>query len=58
LQSGRIGEALLVALKAFEEGRHGDPQQIAPILAVFLEVGLVDFSRRVALQYLLLDRDT
>ena len=56
--AGRLGEALLRAIATFEAGRAGDPQQMIEALAFFRSVGLEDFARRAALQYLLLDRPT
>lgn len=56
LDEGRLGEALLRAIAAMDEAASGDPQDMTEGLALLRRVGLEDLARRVALQYLLLER--
>jgi hypothetical protein len=52
---GRLGEALLEAVAALDDGVRSDPDDIAGALALLRTVGLMDVARRAALQLLLMD---
>jgi hypothetical protein len=56
LDTHRLGEAILRAMTLFTEGMSGDLDKITDALALFRAVGLEDTARRVALEYLILDR--
>jgi hypothetical protein len=56
ISNGKLGEALLRTLAAFESGLAGDPQSITDAIATLRSVGLEDVARRTALQMMLLDR--
>lgn len=56
LDQGRLGEALLGALRQLETGGNGDLDDMTHALALFRVVGLEDLARRVALQFLILER--
>lgn len=55
IADGQLGEALLRAVAAFQQGIDGDSAAVTDALAVFRAVGLEDVARRAALQYLILD---
>lgn len=52
----RLGEAILRAIDLFQNGSHGDLDELSDALAFFRAVGLEDLARRAALQLLLLER--
>jgi hypothetical protein len=54
LRSGRLGEAVLIALDDLAAGRAGDPRRMSDALATFRAVGLEATARRAALEYLIL----
>ena len=54
INRGRLGEALLVALKDLATGITGDPRKMSGALAVLRTVGLESAARRAALEYLIL----
>jgi hypothetical protein len=54
LRSGRLGEAVLIALDDLAAGRAGDPRRMSEALATFRAVGLEATARRAALEYLIL----
>lgn len=54
INSGRLGEALLIALKDLSEGMSGDPRRMSAALSTFRTVGLEATARRAALEYLIL----
>lgn len=56
IEDGRLGEAILRAMTLFTEGTLGNLDQVTDALALFRSVGLEDTARRVALEYLILDR--
>lgn len=56
LTEGKLGEAILNAIAALAEGQTGDHAALSGGLATLRAVGLEDAARRIALQYLLLDR--
>ncbi len=58
VRNGQLGEALLRAISAFNQGLAGDAPALTDALSVFRAVGLEDVARRAALQYLILDRPT
>ncbi|MBP1804424.1 hypothetical protein [Rubellimicrobium aerolatum] len=55
LAGGRVGEALLRAIAAFQQGLDGDHQAAAEAIAALRAAGLEDYARRAALQFLLLE---
>lgn len=55
LEEERIGEAILLAIGAFQEGLDGDYRAISQAIAILRRVGLDDTAKRAALQFLLLD---
>lgn len=55
-EEGRLGEALLRAIAAFNAGRAGDLREVTETLSLFRALGLEDLARRAALQLLLLER--
>ena len=56
IETDRLGEAILRAMTLFTEGTSGNLDQVTDALALFRAVGLEDTARRVALEYLILDR--
>ncbi|SMY07505.1 hypothetical protein [Flavimaricola marinus] len=56
IAEGRLGEALLRTISAFSQGIAGDQRAMTDGLAALRSVGLEDTARRIALQYLILDR--
>lgn len=56
IRNGQLGEALLRAIAAFNQGLGGDAGAMTDAIAIFRAVGLEDVARRAALQYLILDR--
>lgn len=58
IAEGKLGEALLVAIAGFEQGTSGDPNAITDSLAALRAVGLEDSARRIALQFLILQRSS
>ncbi|WP_116131087.1 hypothetical protein [Tropicimonas sp. IMCC34043] len=52
---GRLGEALLTALRGLADGSGADPRNITGDLAFLRSIGLEDTARRAALQLLLLE---
>ena len=56
MQDGKLGEVLLRTIATFNEGLVEDPRAVSEALAILRAVGLQDFARRAALQYLLLDQ--
>lgn len=54
INSGRLGEALLIALGDLSGGMSGDPRRMSSALATFRTVGLEATARRAALEYLIL----
>ncbi len=58
IANGQLGEALLRGVALFNQGLGGDYQALTEALSLFRAVGMEDVARRVALQFLLLDRQT
>ena len=56
ITAGQLGEALLRAVAAFNQGLSGDPRAVTDALVTLRAVGMEDVARRAALQYLILDR--
>ena len=56
IANGQLGEAILRGVALFNQGLGGDFQALTEALALFRAVGMEDVARRVALQFLLLDR--
>jgi len=56
LARGGLGEAILLAMHAFDLGARGNPRDLSGALATFRRLGLEDTARRAALQLMLLDR--
>jgi hypothetical protein len=56
IRNGQLGEALLRAIAAFNQGLDGDSAALTDSIAIFRAVGLEDVARRASLQYLILDR--
>lgn len=56
METGRIGEAILRAMEMFETGTIGDASSLKDALQFFRAVGLEQFARDAAVQYLLLER--
>lgn len=56
LETGRLGEAILQALQLVDTGAQGDLEDITQGLALLRRVGLEDATRRIALQFLILER--
>lgn len=56
VQGRRLGEAILRAIDLFENGAHGDLDELTDALSFFRAIGLEDTARRAALQLLLLER--
>ena len=57
MQQGRLGEAILEAMRDYERAAAGELKWLAPALAAFRAVGLEDTARRAALQLMLLERN-
>ncbi len=55
-QRGKLGEALIGALRALHEGGRGDSRALREALGTLRALGLEDTARRAALQILLLGR--
>ncbi|MCO6381999.1 hypothetical protein [Oceanicola sp. 502str15] len=55
-ENGRIGEAILLAMEALENGAEGDLDDVTGAIAFLRSVRLEDVARRYALQLMLLDR--
>ncbi|WP_095589731.1 hypothetical protein [Actibacterium ureilyticum] len=58
LEHREIGEAILMALQLIADGAEGDPTDVTEGLVLLRQVGLEDAARRIALQLLILGRDT
>ncbi len=58
LDEGRDGEALLLAIEAFQQGLDGDHEAVTQALGTLRSLGLQDAARRAALQFLLLGART
>ena len=58
IEAGRIGEAVLRAIAAFQQGLDGDHHAVTDAIATLRAAGLDDVARRAALQYLILDART
>ena len=56
LASGRVGEALLMAMTKINRGTSGDLPQVTAGLATLRKLGLEDVARRTALELMLLER--
>lgn len=56
LDSGRIGEAVLLALEQISRGVHGDLGGVTEGLALLRRLGMEETARRTALELLLLER--
>lgn len=56
LARGGLGEAILLAMAAFDLGARGNPRDLSGALATLRRIGLEDTARRAALQLMLLDR--
>nr|WP_255552309.1 hypothetical protein [Maritimibacter dapengensis] len=56
VEDGKLGEALLRALNRLDDGAQGDLDDLAGALALLRAVGLEGTARRVALEYLILER--
>ncbi|SHI29786.1 hypothetical protein [Wenxinia saemankumensis] len=56
LDPARLGPSILAALDLLETGRRTDPALVAQALAGLRTLGLEDDARRLALQYVLLER--
>lgn len=56
ISEGRLGEVLLRSVSAFSQASTGDHGAMTDGLATLRAVGLEDAARRIALQYLILDR--
>lgn len=56
VEEGKLGEALLRALDRLEDGAQGDLDDLAGALALLRTVGLEGTARRVALEFLILER--
>jgi hypothetical protein len=54
IEAGRLGEAILAAMRLYDAGRAGDLPDLADALATFRAVGLEDIARRAGLEALLL----
>lgn len=54
LDNGRLGEAILQAIKMFHSGRDGNLDDLTAALQFLRSVGLEDTARRAAIQSLLL----
>ncbi len=57
-RNGKLGEALLASIAAFNEGFAGDMMALTEVIAFWRFVGLEDIARRASLQLLILDRET
>lgn len=57
-QNGQLGEAVLRAMAAFNEGAVSSPTDVRDALAFMRAVGLEDFARRLSLEYLILTRQS
>lgn len=55
IAEGRIGEAVLEAIAAFQRGLDGDHAAVTAAIATLRAAGLEESARRAVLQYLLLD---
>ncbi|MEO1732455.1 MAG: hypothetical protein AAFR45_02320 [Pseudomonadota bacterium] len=55
-QEGRLGEAILLSMRAFDRGARGNTAQLTDSLATLNASNLGDTARRAALQLLLLER--
>jgi hypothetical protein len=55
---GRLGEALLRTLGAFAQAASGDTRAMTDGLATLRSVSMEDTARRIAIQYLILNRPT
>lgn len=56
LAEGKSGEALLRGIRLLAEGSVGDPSLVSQGLRLLRAMGLEDDARRIALQYLILER--
>lgn len=56
IETGALGEAILLAMTLFESGAHGNPADLSAALASLRAIGLEETARRAALQLMLLDR--
>lgn len=56
LSRGRLGEALLDAMRLYENAMRGETKDLVTALATFRQLGLEDTARQAALQALLLTR--
>jgi hypothetical protein len=54
IAENRLGEALLRAIAAFQQGLDGDARAVTEALVTLRAVGMEDVARRAALQYLIL----
>lgn len=55
LAEGRVGEAILKAIRVFSEGAEGDPDGVSDAIALLRDLGLQTVARRAALELLLQD---
>lgn len=58
LDAGRLGEGILRAVEAFQQGLDGDHEAVTQAIATLRRLGLEDGARRAALQFLLLSART
>ena len=58
LENRRIGEAILRALQLIADGAEGDYTDVTEGLVLLRQVGLEDHARRIALQLMILRRNT
>jgi hypothetical protein len=55
IAAGRVGEAILKAVAAFDRGLDGDRAALTDAIAALRALGLEDTARRAALQFLILE---
>ncbi len=58
LETGRLGEAILTAIRRFESGAAGNANDLVSAIRTFRAVGLEDTARRAALHLILSDPGT